>query len=94
MANQANTRKKFKVMTSGATIDGRNVTRAQIHAMAAAYNPAVYGARVNIEHYLSPFPDSVFSAMGDVAALSAEDINEAHLLARPTFSRRLNPPSE
>ncbi|EMX9850949.1 GPO family capsid scaffolding protein [Klebsiella michiganensis] len=95
MANQANTRKKFKVMTSGTTVDGRNVTRAQLHAMAAAYNPAVYGARVNIEHYLSPFPDSVFSAMGDVVALSAEDINEgpltgeAHLFAEIEPAQRM-----
>ncbi|WP_374041286.1 GPO family capsid scaffolding protein [Klebsiella pneumoniae] len=95
MANQATTRKKFKVMTSGTTVDGRNVTRAQLHAMAAAYNPAVYGARVNIEHYLSPFPDSVFSAMGDVAALSAEDINEgplageAHLFAEIEPAQRM-----
>ncbi|MER1350087.1 GPO family capsid scaffolding protein, partial [Klebsiella pneumoniae] len=75
--------------------DGRNVTRAQLHAMAAAYNPAVYGARVNIEHYLSPFPDSVFSAMGDVVALSAEDINEgplageAHLFAEIEPAQRM-----
>ncbi|MBR7332047.1 GPO family capsid scaffolding protein [Klebsiella pneumoniae] len=95
MANQATTRKKFKVMTSGATIDGRNVTRAQIHAMAAAYDPSVYGARVNIEHILSPFPDSVFSAMGDVVALSAEDINEgplageAHLFAEIEPTQRM-----
>ncbi len=95
MANQATTRKKFKVMTSGTTVDGRNVTRAQIHAMAAAYNPSVYGARVNIEHYLSPFPDSVFSAMGDVVALSAEDINEgplageAHLFAEIEPTQRM-----
>ena len=95
MANQATTRKKFKVMTSGTTVDGRNVTRAQLHAMAAAYNPAVYGARVNIEHYLSPFPDSVFSAMGDVVSLSAEDINEgplageAHLFAEIEPAQRM-----
>ncbi|EPJ5822010.1 GPO family capsid scaffolding protein [Pluralibacter gergoviae] len=95
MADKATTRKKFKVMTSGTTVDGRNVTRAQIHAMAAAYNPSVYGARVNIEHYLSPFPDSVFSAMGDVMALSAEDINdgplagEAHLFAEIEPTQRM-----
>lgn len=91
MANQATTRKKFKVMTSGTTVDGRNVTRAQLHAMAAAYNPAVYGARVNIEHYLSPFPDSVFSAMGDVVALSAEDINEGPLAGEAYLFAEIEP---
>lgn len=91
MANQATTRKKFKVMTSGATVDGRNVTRAQLHAMAAAYNPAIYGARVNIEHYLSPSPDSVFSAMGMLLLCPLRISTKARWLVRHTFSRRSNP---
>ncbi|PWC10925.1 phage capsid protein [Brenneria roseae subsp. americana] len=91
MASKTNTRKKFRVMTSGTTIDGRTVTRDQIHAMAAAYNPAVYGARVNIEHYLSPFPDSTFCAMGDVLALSAEDISEGPLTGEAALFAEIDP---
>ncbi|MBN5375611.1 GPO family capsid scaffolding protein [Serratia marcescens] len=91
MASTTSTRKKFRVMTSGVTIDGRQVTRDQIHAMAASYNPSVYGARVNIEHYLSPFPDSEFCAMGDVAALSAEDISEGPLAGEASLFAEIEP---
>lgn len=91
MAGKTSTRKKFRVMTSGTTIDGRSVSRDQIHAMAAAYNPAVYGARVNIEHYLSPFPDSTFCAMGDVMALSAEDIAEGPLTGEAALFAEIEP---
>jgi len=91
MAGTTTTRKRFRVMTSGTTIDGRQVTRDQIHAMAAAYNPTVYGARVNIEHYLSPFPDSTFCAMGDVLALSAEDIGEGPLTGEAALFAEIEP---
>lgn len=86
-----NTRKKFKVMTSGTTIDGRNVTPDQLRAMAAAYNPTVYGARVNIEHYLSPVPDSTFCAMGDVVALSVEDITDGPLTGEVALFAEIDP---
>jgi len=86
-----NTRKKFKVMTSGATIDGRKTTPDQLRQMAAAYNPAVYGARVNIEHILSPFPDSIFCAMGDVMALSVEDISDGPLSGEVALYAEIEP---
>ncbi|MGO2154592.1 MAG: GPO family capsid scaffolding protein [Serratia proteamaculans] len=91
MASTTSTRKKFRVMTSGVTVDGRKVTREQIHAMAASYNPSLYGARVNIEHYLSPFPGSDFCAMGDVAALSAEDISEGLLAGEASLFAEIEP---
>ncbi|MFS7242310.1 GPO family capsid scaffolding protein [Serratia proteamaculans] len=91
MASTTSTRKKFRVMTSGVTVDGRKVTREQIHAMAASYNPSLYGARVNIEHYLSPFPGSDFCAMGDVAALSAEDISEGPLAGEASLFAEIEP---
>ena len=75
-------RKKFRVAVSGATVDGREVQPQHLRDAAASYNPAVYGARVNVEHYLSMLPDSNFGAMGDVVALSAEDITEGPLAGR------------
>lgn len=87
----AKTRKKFRVMTSGTTIDGRKVTRDQLHAIAASYNPSVYGARVNVEHILSPFPDSAFCAMGDVTALSAEDISEGPFAGEAALFAEIEP---
>lgn len=62
----------FAVARSGKTIDGREITPEQIDQMAASYSPATYGARVNLEHYLSMMPDSTFRAQGDVLALKAE----------------------
>ena len=75
-------RKKFRVAVSGATVDGREIQPQHLRDAAASYNPDVYGARVNVEHYLSMLPDSNFGAMGDVAALSAEDITEGPLAGR------------
>lgn len=57
-------RKKFRVAVSGATVDGREIQPQHLRDAAASYNPAVYGARVNVEHYLSMLPDSNFGAMG------------------------------
>ncbi|MBC7907047.1 MAG: GPO family capsid scaffolding protein [Rhodospirillaceae bacterium] len=68
-----NITKFFRVAQSGPTIDGRTISPAQIDQMAANYDPKKYGARVNLEHYLSLFPDSQFKAYGDVLALKAED---------------------
>lgn len=76
------TRKKFRVAVSGATVDGREIKPEHLRQAAANYNPSVYAARVNIEHYLSMYPGSDFGAMGDVAALSAEDITDGALAGR------------
>ncbi|HCL5623482.1 TPA: GPO family capsid scaffolding protein [Kluyvera ascorbata] len=75
-------RKKFRVAVSGRTVDGREISPDHLRQAAANYNPSVYAARVNIEHYLSMYPGSDFGAMGDVAALSAEDITEGPLAGR------------
>lgn len=75
-------RKKFRVAVSGATVDGREIKPEHLRQAAANYNPSVYAARVNIEHYLSMYPGSDFGAMGDVAALSAEDITDGALAGR------------
>ncbi|WP_422881208.1 GPO family capsid scaffolding protein [Pantoea agglomerans] len=84
-------RKKFRIAVSGVTVDGREITRDQVFQMAQSYNPTLYGARVNIEHYLSPFPGSDFSAMGDVVALSAEDITEGALSGRAALYAEIEP---
>jgi hypothetical protein len=77
MANEKKTsRKKFRVAVSGSTVDGREISQVHLREAAENFNPDVYAARVNVEHYLSPCPSSEFSAMGDVTALSTEDITE------------------
>jgi len=42
--------------------------------MAQSYDPNKYGARINIEHFRSIYPDGVFGAYGDVLALKTEKV--------------------
>ncbi|QQO65723.1 GPO family capsid scaffolding protein [Klebsiella michiganensis] len=91
MAGTAKPRKKFRVAVSGNTVDGREIQPQHLRDAAANYNPEVYGARVNIEHYLSIFPGSDFGAMGDVAALSTEDITDGPLAGRTALYAEIEP---
>lgn len=91
MASTAKPRKKFRVAVSGNTVDGREIQPQHLRDAAANYDPTVYGARVNIEHYLSPYPGSDFGAMGDVAALSTEDISEGPLAGRTALYAEIEP---
>ncbi|QQA76203.1 GPO family capsid scaffolding protein [Pectobacterium parmentieri] len=91
MAATATTRKKFRVAVSGATVDGREIKPEHLRDAAANYSPEVYGARVNVEHYLSPYPDSDFGAMGDVTALSAEDITDGPMSGRTALYAEIEP---
>ncbi|CAG75523.1 capsid scaffolding protein O [Pectobacterium atrosepticum SCRI1043] len=91
MAGTTTTRKKFRVAVSGATVDGREIKPEHLRDAAANYSPDVYGARVNVEHYLSPYPDSDFGAMGDVTALSAEDITDGPLSGRTALYAEIEP---
>ncbi|MDC7699603.1 GPO family capsid scaffolding protein [Vogesella indigofera] len=75
MADKAAKKSKFfRVAVSGATTDGRTISRLDIQQMAANYNPATYGARVNLEHFRSIAPDSTFRMYGDVQALKSEEV--------------------
>jgi hypothetical protein len=67
--------KPFAVATEGQTIDGRNIDRKWIEDMAKYYDPKVYTAVINLEHYLSAVPDSIFSALGKVMSLSTQKAN-------------------
>ena len=66
--------KPFVIATSGPTVDGRTITPEWISQMAASYDPKVYTAVANLEHYLSSVPDSVFGAYGKVVSLSTQEV--------------------
>lgn len=66
--------KWFRVAVAGDTTDGREIQAEWIIQMAQNYNPDTYGARINIEHFRSVFPDGVFGAYGDVLALKTEKV--------------------
>lgn len=92
MANEKKTsRKKFRVAVSGSTVDGREISPVHLREAAENFNPDVYAARVNVVHYLSPCPSSEFSAMGDVTALSTEDITEGPLAGRTALYAEIEP---
>ncbi len=65
--------KPFVIATEGATIDGRNISRDALLQMAKNYDPKVYTAVANLEHFLSYAPDSLFSAYGKVVSLSTQE---------------------
>ncbi|WP_415844646.1 GPO family capsid scaffolding protein [Stutzerimonas zhaodongensis] len=78
MAGKTDTKKFrskwFRVAVEGATTDGRTIERSWIEDMAAQYNPATYGARINCEHIKGIAPDTPFGAYGDVLAVKAEEV--------------------
>lgn len=65
--------KPFAIATEGPTIDGRNISRDALIQMAANYDPKVYTAVANLEHFLSYAPDSLFSAYGKVVSLTTQE---------------------
>ena len=67
--------KWFRIMTEGPTVDGRTIDRAWIEQMAATYDPKVYGARINLEHFKGIDPNGLFKAYGDVIALKSEEVD-------------------
>lgn len=62
----------FCIGKSGATVDGRIIESADLIAAAAAYDPELYGARINLEHYRPYSPKNDYSGLGDVLELKAE----------------------
>ncbi|MBU9297954.1 GPO family capsid scaffolding protein [Burkholderia multivorans] len=88
------TTKWFRVAVEGATTDGRNIEREWILQMAAQYDPALYGARVNCEHIRGYAPMSAnqpFGAYGDVTALKAEQITDGPLKGKYALYAQLKP---
>ena len=70
---------------SGDTIDGRAISAAELQEMAEQYDPEIYGARINLEHFRFLFPQWE-GGYGDVLALKAEpwhkDKSKTALLAK------------
>ncbi|QWL61757.1 GPO family capsid scaffolding protein [Aeromonas jandaei] len=67
---------KFKrVAVAGQTTDGRNIAPEWLTQAAKNYNREKYGARVNLEHLRSLYPDSAFRAYGDVLSVYAEEVD-------------------
>ncbi len=67
--------KWFRIAVAGDTTDGREIQAEWVIQMADNYDPNTYGARINMEHFRSVFPDGVFGAYGDVLALKTEKVD-------------------
>jgi hypothetical protein len=66
--------KSFLLATAGSTVDGRNIDDKMLEEMASSYNPATYGARLNIEHIRGITGEKPFRSYGDVAELSIGEV--------------------
>lgn len=70
---------------SGETVDGREISAKELKEMAEQYDPEIYGARINLEHFKFVFPGFA-GGYGDVLELKAEpwkkDETKTALLAR------------
>ena len=72
-------KKWFRVATEGNTTDGRKISREWVDQMARTYNPALYGARIWLEHFRGIFADGPFRAYGDVEAVQAREVEDGKL---------------
>lgn len=86
--------KRFRIAVEGATTDGRVISRDWISQMAKNYDPAMYGARVNMEHIKGYTPDSPFRRYGDVTALTAEEITDGPLKGKLALYGEIDPTPE
>jgi hypothetical protein len=86
--------KWFRVAVEGATTDGRTIERDWIQQMAAQYDPALYGARINCEHvrgYAPMSQNQPFGAYGDVTALKSEQIADGPLKGKLALYAQITP---
>lgn len=68
--------KFFRIGVEGDTCDGREISATDIQEMADAFDPRVYGCRINLEHLRGILPDGAFQRYGDVLELKAEKIED------------------
>ena len=66
--------KSFIVAVAGDTVDGRTIEASWLTDIAATYNRATYGARVNKEHIVGLSGGDPFKIYGDVLSASTEEV--------------------
>ena len=65
----------FRVAVEGDTTDGRKITRQDILDCAETFNPALYGVRINLEHFRAIIPGGSFDMLGDVTGVKAQEVD-------------------
>lgn len=89
--------KFFRVAVEGATTDGREIKREWLTQMAKNYDPALYGARINVEHIRGVTPLSAntpFGSYGDVLACEAREIEDGPLKGKMALFAQIDPTDE
>ena len=86
MAKQVPSLTEWRIIgVSGATADGREISASELKEMAETYDPEIYTAKINLEHFRFLY-DSWEGAYGDVRELKAEpwakDPSKTALLAK------------
>lgn len=86
MAKQIPSLTEWRIIgVSGATADGREISASELQEMAESYDPEVYTAKINLEHFRFLYDDWA-GAYGDVRELKAEpwakDPSKTALLAK------------
>ena len=71
--------KWFCIGKSGKTVDGRFIQKQWLIDAAETYDPKEYTARVNLEHFISMFPNTDFRVYGDVQELKTADADKGEL---------------
>lgn len=86
MAKQVPSLTEWRIIgVSGATADGREISASELREMAETYDPEIYTAKINLEHFRFLYDDWA-GAYGDVRELKAEpwakDPSKTALLAK------------
>ncbi|QHD94197.1 GPO family capsid scaffolding protein [Proteus terrae subsp. cibarius] len=79
--------KPVRLCVEGATTDGRKVSREWLTQIAKNFDPAVYGARVNVDHYNYSWAPR----FGDVESVYTEEIKEGALAGKLALYGVINP---
>ena len=81
----------LRACVEGKTVDGREISAAQIQEMADSYDPSVYRAEIWLEHMRGLLPDSMFKSLGFVAEVKAESIKAGVLAGKLALYVKLVP---
>jgi hypothetical protein len=84
----------IRAAVEGKTADGREITKPQLEQIASSYDRNLYHAQIWLEHLRGLMPDSVFKALGSVAAVKAELLNEGTLAGKLALYVQLEPAPE
>ncbi len=84
------TSKPVRLCVEGATTDGRNLNRQWLTDIEKNYDPETYGARINLEHFKSPW----MPRFGDVISVFTDEIKQGQLAGKLALYGILSPTDE